>query len=81
MVNLGMNKLGFLFNVPTLGDPNWIQNINTNPITEPYKPWRELSNKLPAAFKFTFRLYDSKGIIRKEDPNGLEFTHIVYLED
>jgi prepilin-type N-terminal cleavage/methylation domain-containing protein len=29
------------------------------------------------AFKFTFTLYDSKGII----PDGRRFTHIVYLED
>jgi len=29
----------------------------------------------PEALKFTFRLYDSKGVIE----NGREFTHIVYL--
>ncbi|MBA7661928.1 hypothetical protein ES703_69948 [subsurface metagenome] len=32
---------------------------------------------LPLAFKFTFTLYDSKGIIE----NGRRFTHIVYLGD
>ncbi|MBA7635260.1 hypothetical protein ES703_42861 [subsurface metagenome] len=31
----------------------------------------------PEALKFTFRLYDSKGVIIK----GREFTHIVYLGD
>jgi len=31
----------------------------------------------PLAFKFTFTLYDSKGIIEK----GRRFTHIVYLRD
>jgi len=31
----------------------------------------------PLAFKFTFTLYDSKGIIE----NGRRFTHIVYLGD
>ena len=31
----------------------------------------------PRALKFTFTLYDSKGIIK----NGREFTHIVYLGD
>jgi type II secretory pathway pseudopilin PulG len=31
----------------------------------------------PKAFKFTFTLYDSRGII----PDGRRFTHIVYLED
>jgi len=30
---------------------------------------------VPRAFKFSFRLYDSKGVIK----NGREFTHIVYL--
>jgi hypothetical protein len=29
----------------------------------------------PRAFKFTFTLYDSKGVIKE----GREFTHIVYL--
>lgn len=33
-------------------------------------------NSYPKAIKFTFTLYDSKGIIK----NGLKFTHIVYLE-
>ena len=39
----------------------------------------EWKNKsfLPLAFKFTFTLYDSKGIIE----NGRRFTHIVYLDD
>jgi len=31
----------------------------------------------PAALKFTFKVYDSKGIIK----GGRTFTHIVYLED
>jgi hypothetical protein len=31
----------------------------------------------PVAVKFTFRLYDSKGVIE----GGREFTHIIYLED
>jgi len=31
----------------------------------------------PRAFKFTFRLYDSKGVIKR----GMVFTHIVYLGD
>jgi len=32
---------------------------------------------VPSALKFTFKLYDSKGIIK----NGKTFTHIVYLGD
>ena len=31
----------------------------------------------PSAIKFTFTLYDSKGVLEK----GMTFTHIVYLED
>jgi len=39
--------------------------------------WRYVSTaNYPKALKFTFTLYDSKGIIR----NGGTFTHIVYLE-
>jgi prepilin-type N-terminal cleavage/methylation domain-containing protein len=33
----------------------------------------------PKAIKFTFRLYDSKGIIKEDDRAGRTFTHIVYL--
>ena len=35
------------------------------------------SNIFPKALKFTFTLYDSKGIIKE----GRTFTHIVYLDD
>jgi prepilin-type N-terminal cleavage/methylation domain-containing protein len=35
------------------------------------------SSIFPKAFKFTFTLYDSKGVIK----NGRTFTHIVYLGD
>jgi prepilin-type N-terminal cleavage/methylation domain-containing protein len=35
------------------------------------------NNFFPAALKFTFTIYDSKGIIK----NGKTFTHIVYFED
>jgi len=35
----------------------------------------------PKAIKFTFRLYDSKGIIKKDGRAGRTFTHIVYLGD
>jgi prepilin-type N-terminal cleavage/methylation domain-containing protein len=33
----------------------------------------------PKALKFTFRLYDSRGIIERDGEKGREFTHIVYL--
>jgi hypothetical protein len=38
--------------------------------------WTDQSAYGPRALKFTFKLYDSKGIIR----NGRTFTHIIYLE-
>jgi len=37
---------------------------------------REQKDFVPKAFKFTFTLYDSKGVIK----NGRTFTHIVYLD-
>ncbi len=44
-------------------------------------PWIPISpvpfGGLPKALKFTFTLYDSKGVIE----NGRTFTHIVYLDD
>jgi prepilin-type N-terminal cleavage/methylation domain-containing protein len=52
----------------------------------PFNEWRpdnkvDLStwpkNLYPIAFKFTFTLYDSKGVIKQ----GRTFTHIVYLGD
>jgi len=40
--------------------------------------WNRNDRKIvPSALKFTFKLYDSKGIIK----NGKTFTHIVYLGD
>ena len=32
-------------------------------------------NAVPKALKFTFTLYDSKGILK----NGRQFTHIIYI--
>jgi len=34
----------------------------------------------PKAFKFTLRIYDSKGIIKEDGREGRTFTHIVYLD-
>ena len=52
-----------------------------------FNEWRPTNDELdstwndrkivPSALKFTFKLYDSKGIIK----NGKIFTHIVYLGD
>jgi len=43
-----------------------------------YAPyWTDQSAYWPRALKFTFTLYDSKGVFRE----GQTFTHIVYLDD
>jgi prepilin-type N-terminal cleavage/methylation domain-containing protein len=53
-------------------------------LTKKFSDWRPDNNDvtnwsdktlIPKAFKFTFTLYDSKGVIKE----GREFTHIVYL--
>lgn len=67
-----------------------IQYVGLDDTGKEFNQWRpenanikgseeEWKNKsfLPLAFKFTFTLYDSKGILE----NGRRFTHIVYLGD
>ena len=54
-----------------------VKNINNQLIwnsTNEVWGWNEI---WPKAIKFTFTLYDSKGIIK----GGRTFTHIVYLEN
>lgn len=53
---------GFFYNIP--------QNINL-------VAWSDQSENWPQAVKFTFRLYDSKRLIK----NGRLFTYIVYIGD
>jgi prepilin-type N-terminal cleavage/methylation domain-containing protein len=60
---VGNDEFGVYFSVPgTISDSDW-------PYSETQFTYR--------AFKFTFTLYDSKGIFE----NGRRFTHIVYLGD
>jgi len=63
-----------------------IQYVGGDNSGRPFSEWRpdnddDLENWpesfFPAAFKFTFTLYDSKGILKE----GKTFTHIVYLGD
>jgi prepilin-type N-terminal cleavage/methylation domain-containing protein len=65
---MGQDMFGVCFNftnVSVVGD--WrLPKYETN----------ALPDNFPRALKFTFTLYDSKGIIK----NGLKFTHIVYLK-
>ena len=89
-------EFGVYFNIPhsSLLPPPLAQPLQWYPIenavykyvdSDPLK-WKTFNpNFYPKALKFTFRLYDSKGII-KEYRNGVErkgrtFTHIVYLKD
>ncbi len=60
------NPFGVYFNVPgSISVSSWVNGLSSD---NDY-------NVYPVALKFTFTLYDSKGIIK----NGKEFTHIVYL--
>jgi prepilin-type N-terminal cleavage/methylation domain-containing protein len=58
----GDGRFGFFYNAP---------------LTDGLDDWRDQSLNWPKALKFTFTLYDSKGIIR----DGRTFTHIVYIGD
>ncbi len=62
-----------------------IQYVGLDDTGKEFNEWRPENDEVdgwpeqlyPLAFKFTFRLYDSKGIIK----GGRRFTHIVYLRD
>ncbi len=63
-----------------------IQYVGLDDTGKEFNQWRPENGDIPLpedfrfgplAFKFTFTLYDSKGIIER----GREFTHIVYLGD
>lgn len=72
----GQNEFGVFFNIPgTVVRPAWFA-IKDNAVqysTGNFFP----SNFYPKALKFTFKIFDSKGIIEK----GKTFTHIVYIGD
>ncbi len=62
-----------LYNWYPIGDDN-LKKANPDGVIVPddFDP-----KFFPRALKFTFTLYDSKGIIK----GGREFTHIVYIGD
>ena len=72
------NEFGVFFNIPN-GSSFSVEGCWWYPIGDDnvkYKLGESFpSDFYPKAIKFTFRLYDSKGVIK----NGREFTHIVYL--
>jgi hypothetical protein len=70
---MSRDKFGIYFNID--GDiTDWFAVRNGN--IDYRGGHRFAADFFPAAFKFTFTLYDSKGIIK----DGMTFTHIVYVE-
>ena len=70
---------GVLFNIPGAGRMNYwgtAPMMRYNPPRGPRPGDRFPNGFFPDAFKFTFTLFDSKGIIEQ----GRTFTHIVYLD-
>ena len=68
------------FNSPSLGDIDIFGNyFNVPDATGPttIDHWEPISTFYPNALRFTFRLYDSRGVLK----GGRRFTHIVYLGD
>jgi hypothetical protein len=74
---LAFYRFGIYFNIVGITPGlNWYrpaQALNSY-ITPPAAPLPQ--GGFPTALKFTFTLYDSKGVIK----NGRTFTHIVYLD-
>jgi hypothetical protein len=74
------DKFGVYFNVPNGSDfDDWYFIGKTNVKYDSGDDGKFSANFYPKALKFTFRLYDSKGIIERDGEKGREFTHIVYL--
>lgn len=67
---------GVYFNIPgSITYPDW------HSISDAESQAGEDFFPYPKALKFTFRLYDSRGLIKEDGRKGREFTHIVYLAD
>jgi prepilin-type N-terminal cleavage/methylation domain-containing protein len=74
LMGAGVVRFGSYFNLsqpPNVMDWHSINDIESNV----QKIFLKTDAGLPKALKFTFRIYDSKGIIK----GGRTFTHIVYL--
>ena len=68
------DEFGVYFNIRgSIGRYDWYS------IEEAETKADEDFSSYPKALKFTFRLYDSQGIIGQDGEKGREFTHIVYL--
>jgi prepilin-type N-terminal cleavage/methylation domain-containing protein len=79
---MNLNAFGFYFNtaVHLLGaPPNWFKYGDAAGVYYPGSPGNLETDKpvFPQALKFTFTLYDSRGVFK----DGQTFTHIVYIGD
>jgi len=73
--SLGMNKSAFGFYFNTVAPSSVTNWYSYNVATGFYYP--TIKPAFPLALKFTFTLYDSRGVFK----DGQTFTHIVYLGD
>jgi prepilin-type N-terminal cleavage/methylation domain-containing protein len=75
---VGKNAFGVYFNIPGSDDlSSWGWYAIADGLLRYNLNDKFRRTYYPKAFKFTFNVYDSKGIIK----GGRTFTHIVYLED
>jgi prepilin-type N-terminal cleavage/methylation domain-containing protein len=75
---MGKNAFGVYFMIPGSEDlTNWDWYAIADELVRYNLGDMFRRTYYPKAFKFTFKVYDSKGIIK----GGRTFTHIVYLED
>jgi hypothetical protein len=73
-IRMGLNSFGFYFNIPGgTNAPFW--NTPDSALNQYVTNFSK--QFYPDALKFTFTLYDSKGVFK----DGQAFTHIVYLGD
>jgi hypothetical protein len=78
-----LNAFGFYFNAATPPAPTnlyWFLSDGAKGIyyPDPLNPLNPFNKPTyPQALKFTFTLYDSRGVFKE----GQTFTHIVYLGD
>ena len=70
------SEFGVYFNVPNSFNFS-LDSVYWYPPDDPVFDGKDYKIVFPEAIKFTFTLYDSKGIIK----NGKKFTHIVYIGD
>jgi hypothetical protein len=82
MTGMNSNPFGFYFNttdgaLPAPTTSNWFLYSGANGVYYPNPPNPLDKPAFPQALKFTFTLYDSRGVFK----DGQTFTHIVYLGD